>query len=422
MAEKIRVIGGATLNGTIDISGAKNAALPLMAASLLTDEPLILENMPSLVDITSMAQLLEQHGTCIHSLKSKWIFESRDIINTTAPYELVSKLRASILVLGPLVARCHKAKVSLPGGCSIGTRPVDIHLTGLQALGVNIELSEGYIHAHAPNGLKGATINLPIASVTGTENLMMAAVLAQGETRLINAAREPEIIDLANCLNAMGARIEGAGTDHIIIQGVDNLHGATHRVISDRIEAGTYLMAALITQGNVRLNNFTLDLIPTVSSILQTAGARFEEVDGSVQIYASTQPLQGVDVMTAPFPGFSTDLQAQFMALMTRCQGASMITETLFENRFMHVPELCRMGAQITVHGASAMVRGTPELSGAQVMATDLRASVCLILSALAAKGETIISRVYHLDRGYERLEEKLANCGAHIERFKDGA
>jgi len=371
-----------------------------------------------------MAELLAQHGVQINNKPDSYSYELKaaDITNTTAPYDLVSKMRASILVLGPLLARCGEAKVSLPGGCAIGTRPVDIHLNGLRQLGAHIELAEGYIHASAPKGLTGAQISMPIVSVTATENLMMAASLAKGETQLINAAREPEIIDLADCLKSMGAKITGAGTDTITIEGVDRLHKATHDVLPDRIETGTYAMAAIITNGELELTHTSLSLISGVSSILGQAGADLQSTEDGIYIKSPLTPLLGVDVMTEPFPGFATDLQAQMMAIMTICQGASMITETIFENRFMHVPELCRMGANITVHHSSALVRGVKHLSGAQVMATDLRASVCLVLAGLAAAGETTLSRIYHLDRGYERLEEKLRNCGAIIERIPSTA
>ncbi len=419
---QIKIMGGVPLKGEIAISGAKNAALPLMTAALLTDEPLILTNMPHLADITSMEALLDQHGVHLsNDLNQKTLtLTANTIHNTTAPYDIVRKMRASILVLGPLVARCGQAQVSLPGGCAIGVRPIDIHLSGLRDLGAEIDLLDGYIHAKAPKGLVGTTITMPIISVTATENLMMAACLAKGETRLINAAREPEIIDLATCLMAMGADIVGAGTDTIIIQGTKRLHGATHRVIPDRIETGTYAMAAAITKGSIHLTNTSLDLIPTASAQLQRAGITLTPTDQGFQVSTSGDDIHGVDVMTEPFPGFATDLQAQMMALMTICRGASLVTETIWENRFMHVPELCRMGANITVHGSSALVRGIDTLRGAPVMATDLRASVCLVLAGLAAVGETLINRVYHLDRGYERVEDKLRGCGARIERIAE--
>lgn len=420
--QQIKIRGGIPLKGEIPISGAKNAALPLMTAALLTDDPLILTNMPNLADITSLQALLDQHGVYLTpDLPLKTLtLTAQNIHNTTAPYDIVRKMRASILVLGPLLARCGHAKVSLPGGCAIGVRPIDIHLNGLQDLGAEIDLLDGYIHAKAPHGLTGATITLPVISVTATENLMMAACLAKGETRLINAAREPEIVDLATCLSAMGAEITGAGTDTVIIQGSKRLHGATHRVIPDRIETGTYAMAAAITNGSVHLTHTSLDLIPTASAQLQRAGIILTPTDQGFKVKAPPGEIQGVDVMTEPYPGFATDLQAQMMALMTICRGASLVTETIWENRFMHVPELCRMGAHITVHGASALVRGVSSLQGAPVMATDLRASVCLVLAGLAAEGETVINRVYHLDRGYERVEDKLRRCGAHIERISE--
>jgi UDP-N-acetylglucosamine 1-carboxyvinyltransferase len=393
-----------------------------MTAALLTDEPLILTNLPDLADISSMLALLEQHGVELTNdlPKKTLVLTAKNIHNTTAPYDIVRKMRASILVLGPILARCGHAEVSLPGGCAIGVRPIDIHLSGLQDLGAEIELLDGYIKAKAPKGLVGATITMPIISVTATENLMMAACLAKGETRLINAAREPEIVDLANCLIAMGAEISGAGSDTIIIQGKDRLHGAAHRVIPDRIETGTYAMAAAITGGTIHLTNTSLDMIPSASSLLQKAGVVLTPTAQGFEVHASAVEIQGVDVMTEPYPGFATDLQAQMMALMTICRGASLVTETIWENRFMHVPELCRMGANITVHGSSALVRGVPSLRGAPVMATDLRASVCLVLAGLAAEGETLISRVYHLDRGYERVEDKLGRCGAIIERIAE--
>lgn len=417
--DRILIRGGTPLNGSIQISGAKNAALPLLAAGLLCEGQYNLTNVPQLADITSMVDLLRQHG-CIISVDGNNVsINSDNITSTTAPYELVRRMRASILVLGPLVARFGIARVSLPGGCAIGTRPVDVHIKGLQKLGAQIELSEGYINASAPNGLIGAIISMPMVSVTATENLLMAATLAKGETVLINAAREPEIIDLANCLKGMGAIIEGAGTDRITIQGVEKLNGTSHSVIADRIETATYAIGAIITQGELTLTHTDLSLIPTVSEALTRAGATIVETPNGFSIKASSGIITGVDVITEPYPGFATDIQAQMMALMTLCTGASMITETIFENRFMHVPELARMGANITVHGSSALVRGIPQLSGAEVMATDLRASVSLVLAGLAAKGDTVLNRVYHLDRGYEKLEQKLTQCGAHIERYK---
>jgi UDP-N-acetylglucosamine 1-carboxyvinyltransferase len=420
--DKIIIRGGTPLEGTIKISGAKNAALPLMAACLLTDKPLLLKNIPDLSDITSMTELLSQLGVGI-TLESNaeqqiMRLDAQNIFSTTAPYEVVRKMRASVLVLGPLVARAGEAHVSLPGGCTIGVRPIDLHLKGLEALGAKITLADGYVHASAPHGLTGASFSFPVVSVTGTENLLMAATLARGQTRLINVAREPEITDLAHCLNGMGAKISGIGTDTLIIDGVESLGGTTHHVIADRIEAGTFAMAAALTGGKLRLIGAQLDHIPTVASLLEQAGVCVEHDEDSLVITAPLNRLQGVDVMTEPFPGFATDLQAQWMALMSLAEGASMITETIWENRFMHVPELCRMGANITVHGASALVRGMKTLKGAPVMATDLRASVSLVLAGLVAIGETTISRVYHLDRGYERIEEKLRACGADIERI----
>jgi UDP-N-acetylglucosamine 1-carboxyvinyltransferase len=426
--DRIRIRGGKPLSGTIPIGGAKNAALPLMTAALLSEEPLTLRHVPVLADITTLSHLLVQHGAAVtmvgartphehgHALK----IDARNIISTTAPYDLVRRMRASVLVLGPLLARCGEARVSLPGGCAIGTRPVDLHIKGLEALGAKIELKQGYIDARAPDGLRGAQFIFPKVSVGATENLLMAASLAEGETVLVNAAREPEIVDLAICLNTMGAKIAGAGSDRITITGVKKLHGAEHSVVPDRIETGTYLMAVAITGGNVELAGARYDLVASVAKTLDGAGVEIAETNRGISVRRRNGELKGVDVMTEPFPGFPTDLQAQMMALMTKADGAAMITETIFENRFMHVPELCRMGANINVHGASAMVRGVPHLTGAEVMATDLRASVSLVLAGLAAEGETIVNRIYHLDRGYERLEEKLAACGAEIERLTD--
>ena len=426
--DRIRIRGGHRLKGEIAISGAKNAALPLMAAALLTDEPLRLANMPDLVDIATMASLLDQLGVATSMQESgpgtkarsrEMTLQAARIADTTAPYDLVRKMRASVLVLGPLVARCGKAKVSLPGGCAIGTRPVDLHLKGLTQLGADIELHDGYVHAAAPKGLTGGRIVFPNVSVGATENLMMAAALARGETEIVNAAREPEVVDLGHCLLAMGADIRGIGTDTLHIRGVERLHGTSHTVIPDRIETGTYAMAAAITDGDLELSGARLDLFEAAVQTLGQARVAVEPNASGLRVRRINGELVGVDAMTEPFPGFPTDLQAQFMALMTAASGAAMITETIFENRFMHVPELCRMGASINVHGASAMVRGVKRLTGAPVMATDLRASVSLVLAGLAAEGDTILNRVYHLDRGYERLVEKLAACGAEIERLK---
>ena len=423
--DKIRIKGGVPLEGVIPIGGAKNATLPLMAASLLTPQTLILENVPDLADIATMGNLLVQHGGAIamdgvgnggHALE----LSAEHITSITAPYDLVRKMRASVLVLGPLLARCGRARVSLPGGCAIGPRPVDLHIKGLQRLGAEVELREGYIEARAPRGLKGAEIAFPTVSVGATENLLMAATLAEGETLLINAAREPEITDLAECLLAMGARIDGIGTDRLRIAGVGRLHGTAHRIIPDRIETGTYIMAAAATDGEVWLTGTRIDLVAALVRILEGAGVEVSATADGLRVRRRGATLEGVDIMTEPYPGFPTDLQAQAMALMATATGASMITETIFENRFMHVPELARMGANINVHGASALVRGVPALMGAPVMATDLRASVSLVVAGLVAAGETVINRVYHLDRGYERLEEKLAGCGARIERVRD--
>ncbi len=420
--DKIRIWGGVPLTGVIPIAGAKNAALPLMAASLLTRETVTLGNVPALADIDTMAKLLAQHGAAVRPGVHGVELCAEHIASTTAPYDLVRKMRASVLVLGPLLARCGEARVSLPGGCAIGPRPVDLHIEGLRQLGAKVELHGGYIEARAPQGLRGAEIVFPSISVGATENLLMAAALAEGETHLINAAREPEIADLAACLVAMGARIDGIGSGRVTIRGVSQLRSVSHGIIPDRIETGTYMMAAAATGGAVQLSGTRLDLVAAVARILDRAGVEVGETGDGIAINRRHARLRGVDITTEPYPGFPTDLQAQVMALMATAEGASMITETIFENRFMHVPELARMGADITVHGTSAVVRGVPRLTGAPVMATDLRASVSLVVAGLAADGETIINRVYHLDRGYERLEEKLAGCGARIERLRDGA
>ncbi|MDE0943176.1 MAG: UDP-N-acetylglucosamine 1-carboxyvinyltransferase [Alphaproteobacteria bacterium] len=427
--DKIRIRGGKRLQGQIPISGAKNAALPLLAACLLTDETLILRNLPHLADIATMTHLLAQHGTELsmagehpggghmgHVLK----LSAAHIASTEAPYDIVRKMRASVLVLGPLLARCGQARVSLPGGCAIGTRPVDMHIRGLEALGAVIELDDGYIVAHAPDGLQGGVVVFPRVSVGATENLLMAATLAKGEVVLENAAREPEVADLANCLNQMGAKIEGVGSDTLRIQGVARLSGTDYTVLPDRIEAATYAIAAAITGGDVELLGAQPDTMEAVIAALQQANVVVDRTDSGIRVCADgAASLTGIDVTTAPYPGFPTDLQAQMMTLMTVASGAAMITETIFENRFQHVPELMRMGADITVKGATAMVRGDSDrLHGAPVMATDLRASVSLVLAGLAAEGETTINRVYHLDRGYERLEEKLLGCGADIARI----
>ena len=424
--DQIVIRGGRPLNGTIPIAGSKNAALPLMAACLLTDETLTLANLPRLADISTMADLLAELGVTVHMDGESGNGEhggrvlsltAGGDIGTTAPYDLVRKMRASVLVLGPALARFGEARVSLPGGCAIGTRPVDLHLEALRQLGAEIELEEGYISAKAPDGLTGAHITFPSVSVGASENILMAAVLAEGETQLANVAREPEVSDLAHCLVAMGADIDGIGTDTLVVRGRTSLHGADYSVIPDRIETGTYAVAAAITGGELRLRNSRMDFLDSVVDTLGRAGVSVTEADGDILVRRTNNRLDGIDVMTEPYPGFPTDMQAQIMALLAVSDGASMITETIFENRFMHVPELNRMGADINVHGSSAIVRGVPELSGAQLMATDLRASVSLVLAGLAAKGETVINRVYHLDRGYERVEEKLAACGAEISR-----
>jgi UDP-N-acetylglucosamine 1-carboxyvinyltransferase len=429
--DKIRITGRqGPLKGAIAIGGAKNAALPLMAAALLTDAPLTLRNLPQLADIATMAHLLRALGVETApgaganggADKRTMVLAARHIADSTAPYDLVRKMRASVVVLGPLLARTGIARVSLPGGCAIGTRPVDIHLQALAALGAEIELTGGYIEAKAPKGLTGARVVFPKVTVGGTENLLMAAALARGTTVLANAAREPEVTDLARCLIAMGARIDGLGTDTLTIEGVERLGPAAHSILPDRIESGTYAIAAAVTGGEILLEGARLDLMESVVTALRAAGtgveAAVDVAGGGVRITGNGRA-RGVDVMTDPYPGFPTDMQAQFMALMATASGASMITETIFENRFMHVPELCRMGADINVHGASAIVRGVERLSGAEVMATDLRASVSLVLAALAAEGETVVNRVYHIDRGYERIEEKLARLGAAIERVR---
>jgi UDP-N-acetylglucosamine 1-carboxyvinyltransferase len=416
--DRILIRGGRVLSGSIPVSGAKNAALPLMAAGLLADGPLTLTNAPDLADVATMAGLLAHHGLTVERDKTaRSITISGAATDLEAPYDLVRKMRASVLVLGPLLARHGRARVSLPGGCAIGTRPVDLHLKALEQMGAEIEITAGYIEARAPGGLKGARIIFPQVSVGATENILMAAALASGQSEILNAAREPEITDLAACLMRMGARIEGIGTDRLLVEGVASLGAATHPIIADRIEAGTFACAAAITGGSLLLQGARLDHLGAVTRTLREAGVDVAEDEGGLRVTRSNG-LRGADVMTEPFPGFATDMQAQFMALMCVAEGASMITETIFENRFMHVPELSRMGARINFHGASAIVRGVKKLSGAPVMATDLRASVSLILAGLAAEGETIVNRVYHLDRGYERVEAKLAAVGADIERL----
>ena len=420
--DRIRITGGRPLNGNIEIGGAKNAALPLMAASLLTQGTLKLENLPSVADIHAMANLLTELG-----VETERDADARSIsmtgsgvTETTAPYDIVRKMRASVLVLGPLLARFGKARVSLPGGCAIGTRPVDLHLKALEQMGAKIELSGGYIDAHVEGRLKGTHILFPSITVGGSENILMAAVLAEGETVIANAAREPEVTDLARCLQKMGAKITGIGSDTLHVTGVSELGSAVHSIVPDRIETGTYAVAAAITGGNVMLKRAEMASNEAVFGILMRAGVDVKESGEGIRITRQNGRIRGIDVMTEPYPGFPTDMQAQFMALLSLADGASMITESIFENRFMHVPELLRMGADINVHGASAIVRGVPKLSGAPVMATDLRASVSLVLAGLAADGVTEVNRVYHLDRGYERLEQKLAACGAGIERVPE--
>lgn len=421
--DRIQIIGGTPLYGDIPIGGAKNAALPLMAASMLTEEILEISNLPDLADISAMLNLLESHGVKIKLSgntvsKDRLVsLDSSDIKNIRAEYDLVRKMRASVLVMGPLLARFGEACVSLPGGCAIGTRPINLHLSGLEKMGAIIEIENGYVYAKAPKGLSGNIIRFPTVSVGATENIMMAASLASGETIIENAAREPEIVDLAKCLSMMGAIIEGVGTSDIRISGQSSLSGGKHKVIPDRIEAATYAMAGAMTKGEVRLVGVDPSIMGSVLDAIKLIGAEITLTSESV-VVRNSGPLRALDISTAPFPGFPTDAQAQIMALLTTSQGRSVVTETIFENRFMHVPELQRMGANILVQGSKAIVEGVEFLRGAQVMATDLRASVSLVLAGLIAKGETTVNRVYHLDRGYERLVEKLAFCGANIERI----
>lgn len=417
--DKLAIIGGRPLFGEIAISGAKNSALKVMAAALLTDETLTISNVPRLADVDMLLKLLAQHGVEQAFEGSTLTLRARTIASTEAPYDLVRKMRATFNVLGPLLAREGKAKVSLPGGCAIGARPVDLHLKALGAMGARIDLDEGYVIATAPDGLTGARIDFPFVSVGATEHTMLAAVLAKGETVIGNAAREPEIVDLADCLVAMGARIEGAGTSTIRIEGVDRLRGAAHRVLPDRIETGAYAMAAGVAGGELYLRHARLDLLGAALGVLEEAGLKMTADAQGVRVRRSAERCRAVNLVTQPFPGFPTDLQAQFMALMTTADGTSVIKETIFENRFMHAPELARMGANISVDGQNATVRGVRRLKGAPVMATDLRASMGLVLAGLGAEGQTIVNRVYHLDRGFERLEEKLAQCGALIERVR---
>ena len=417
--DKFRIRGGKPLSGDITISGAKNAALPLMAAGLLTDDRLILTNVPRLHDIKTMRLLLSQHGIAVEPTDAdgRVLSLGGAITSTLAPYDIVKEMRASILVLGPLMARAGEAQVSLPGGCDIGSRPIDLHLKGLEQMGATFRLEGGYVHGRAPQGLTGTTIVLPFASVGATENIILAATLAKGQTVLANAAREPEITDLCDCLVAMGARISGIGTGTVTIDGMAKLHGATHAIVPDRIETGTYACAAAITGGEVFLRHARLDHLGAVVRSLSEIGVEVTARADGVAV-RRVAGLRGVDIITEPYPGFPTDMQAQFMAMLSVAEGASMVTETIFENRFQHVAELSRLGARINVHGTSAIVRGVGQLSGAQVLATDLRAGFCLILAGLAAKGDTVIDGLHHLDRGYEALEHKLAACGADIERL----
>lgn len=426
--DRIKIIGGNELRGTIPISGAKNAALPLMIAALLTDETLILDNVPRLADVALLQRILGNHGVDImaagkrpgdHEYQGQTLhISAKTIVDTTAPYDLVSKMRASFWVIAPLVARMHEAKVSLPGGCAIGTRPVDLLIMALEKLGAEITIDGGYVIAKAPAGLKGATIAFPKVTVSGTHVAVMAAALAKGTTIIDNAACEPEIVDVADCLNKMGAKITGAGTPRITIEGVAKLHGARHTVLPDRIETGTYAMAVAMAGGEVQLSGARPELLQAALDVLTQAGATITVNNDGIKVSRNGAGISPVTVTTAPFPGFPTDLQAQLMALMTRAKGASHITETIFENRFMHVQELARFGAKISLDGETATIDGVERLRGAPVMATDLRASVSLVIAALAAEGETMVNRIYHLDRGFERLEEKLSACGANIERI----
>ena len=428
--DRIRIVGGKELKGTIPISGAKNAALPLMIAALLSEDTLILDNVPRLADVAQLQRILGNHGVDITSLGKRpgdrpsqgqtLHISAANIIDTTAPYELVSRMRASFWVIAPLIARMREARVSLPGGCAIGTRPVDLLIMALEKLGADISIDGGYVVASAPRGLSGANIDFPKVTVSGTHVALMAATLANGTTVIANAACEPEIADVADCLNKMGARVSGAGTPRIVVVGVERLHGARHTVLPDRIEAGTYAMAVAMTGGDVQLAGAKAELLQSALDVLQQAGAEISVNPEGIRVARNGGGIRPVTVATAPFPGFPTDLQAQLMALMVRAQGSSEITETIFENRFMHVQELARLGAKISLSGETARIEGIAQLRGAPVMATDLRASVSLVIAALAAEGETMVNRVYHLDRGFERLEEKLKACGATIERISD--
>lgn len=416
--DKLKIAGNAYIEGKLTVSGAKNAALPILAATLLLSEPVKIGNVPHLRDVLTTIVLLGELGVKLTLNETRQLEIDPSTTNShIAPYELVKTMRASVLVLGPLLAKYGQAKVSLPGGCAIGSRPVDIHLKGLEAMGAIINVESGYIHAHVDGKLKGADIMMEKVTVNGTENLMMAASLAEGTTLLRNAAQEPEVVDTANFLNAMGAKISGAGTDTIIIEGVDKLHGGEYRVMPDRIEAGTYLIAAAITGGKIRLNSIDPDSLQAVLSKLKDAGAEINTGDDWITLDMHGKRPKPVDIHTAPFPGFPTDMQAQMMALNVVADGASTVTETIFENRFMHVQELQRMGADIRLEGNTAFIKGVEKLHAAPIMATDLRASACLVLAALVADGETIIDRIYHIDRGYERIEEKFAALAANIKR-----
>lgn len=428
--DRIKIVGGGKLNGTIPISGAKNAALPLMIASLLTPDRVTLKNVPNLADVNLLARILRNHGTdlAVDGKRTSPNFQgetfhltARDIVDTTAPYEMVSRMRASFWVLGPILARMRQAKVSLPGGCAIGTRPVDLHLSGLKALGAEIEIDGGYVLAKAPKGLHGAHIIFPKVSVGATHNVLLAAALAKGETVIENAAREPEVGDVAALLVKMGVLIEGIGTSTLRIQGRDRLDGAIHTVLPDRIETGTFAMVVAATGGDVVLEDTKIELLQNALEILAATGTSVTPTKTGIRIQRNGGDIEPIAVETQPYPGFPTDLQAQLMALMTRAHGTSVIRETIFENRFMHVQELARLGADIQLHGDTATIKGVKHLRGAPVMATDLRASVSLVIAGLMAEGETTVGRVYHLDRGFERLEEKLSRCGANIERLASG-
>jgi len=421
--QKLAILGGSRLNGVVRISGAKNAALPILCASLLSNDPLQLDNVPDLKDISTMCKLLQQMGVAIDTNGRQMVLSAANIDKLEAPYDMVKTMRASILVLGPLLARFGEARVSLPGGCAIGSRPVDLHIKGLQAMGAEIQIEHGYIHAQVPKRdgggrLNGTRIFFDLVSVTGTENLMMAAALADGVTLLENAAREPEVVDLAQCLIAMGAKIEGAGSDTVCITGVERLHGANHYIMPDRIESGTFLVAATASGGNITLTDARADILENVLEKLQEAGAVIRVSGATINLQMGKRPI-AVNVRTAPYPAFPTDMQAQFMAMNTIAEGSAMVVETIFENRFMHVQELRRLGAQIEVEGNTAVIKGCAHLDGATIMATDLRASASLVIAGLAAQGETIVDRIYHLDRGYEHIEDKLSQLGANIRRIK---